>query len=125
MKTLTFSEVVYRDRKRQNMSQTELAERVGVHQQVVSHWEIGKNLIGLENLEKLVEVLGPQSELALNLNKIDFQSAVYSPKPRNKLRQREWVDLTFADMDTFDVSLDWIAGARWAAARLKEKNACK
>lgn len=123
MKTLTFAEVVYRDRKRQNMSQAELAERVGVDQQVVSLWETGKNVISLKNLEKLVEALGLQSELALNLNQIDFESPVYTSKLRNKLRQREWIPLTLDDMETFDVSLDWIAGARWAAAKLKEKNA--
>ena len=119
---ISFSEVLHRDRKRLNLSQIELSKRVGVHQQMVSLWETGKNTISLENLEKLVEVLGPESELALNFNQIDW-SATNPVKPPRKLYQRRWVDLTFADMETFDVSLDWIAGARWAAAKLKEKNA--
>ena len=35
----------------------------------------------------------------------------------------EWQGLTFADIDDIGVSKDWIAGARWAEAKLKEKNA--
>tara|TARA_R110000868_G_scaffold8110_1_gene41863 strand:- start:481 stop:753 length:273 start_codon:yes stop_codon:yes gene_type:complete len=34
----------------------------------------------------------------------------------------EWQGLTFADIDDLGVSKDWIAGARWAETKLKEKN---
>ena len=34
----------------------------------------------------------------------------------------QWQGLTFADLDDIGVSKDWIAGARWAEAKLKEKN---
>ena len=34
----------------------------------------------------------------------------------------EWQGLTFADIDDLGVSKDWVAGARWAEAKLKEKN---
>ena len=34
----------------------------------------------------------------------------------------EWQGLTFADIDDLGVSKDWIAGARWAEAKLREKN---
>jgi hypothetical protein len=34
--------------------------------------------------------------------------------------KQEWQGLTFEDMDW--ISKDWIAGARWAEAKLKEKN---
>ena len=33
-----------------------------------------------------------------------------------------WQGLTFADIDDLAVRMDWIAGARWAEAKLKEKN---
>ncbi len=36
----------------------------------------------------------------------------------------QWQGLTFADIDDLAVSMDWIAGARWAEAKLKEKNTC-
>ena len=34
----------------------------------------------------------------------------------------KWQGLTFADIDDIGVSKDWIAGARWAEAKLKDKN---
>ncbi len=39
------------------------------------------------------------------------------------IEKTEWQGLTFADIDDLGVSKDWIAGARWAEAKLKEKNA--
>ena len=37
-------------------------------------------------------------------------------------KKPQWQGLTFADIDDLAVSLDWVAGARWAEAKLKEKN---
>lgn len=34
----------------------------------------------------------------------------------------EWQGLTLEDMDDIGVSRDWVYGARWAEAKLKEKN---
>lgn len=34
----------------------------------------------------------------------------------------EWQGLTLEDIDDIGVSKDWIAGARWAEAKLREKN---
>jgi hypothetical protein len=36
--------------------------------------------------------------------------------------QRTWVGLTLEDMETTHWSPDFRAGAKWAAAKLKEKN---
>ena len=36
--------------------------------------------------------------------------------------KRQWQGLTDEDIDDIGVSKDWIAGARWAEAMLKEKN---
>ena len=36
--------------------------------------------------------------------------------------KRPWVGLTLSDMDDTAVSKDWLAGARWAGIKLKEKN---
>ena len=33
-----------------------------------------------------------------------------------------WQGLTLEDIDDIGVSKDWIAGARWAEAKLREKN---
>jgi len=34
----------------------------------------------------------------------------------------QWQGLTLADIEDLGVSKDWIAGARWAEAKLREKN---
>jgi hypothetical protein len=34
----------------------------------------------------------------------------------------QWQGLTLEDIDDLGVSKDWIAGARWAEAKLREKN---
>ena len=36
--------------------------------------------------------------------------------------KHEWQGLTLEDIDDIGVSKDWIAGARWAEAKLREKN---
>ena len=38
------------------------------------------------------------------------------------IKPHQWQGLTFADIDDLAVSMDWMAGARWAEAKLKEKN---
>ena len=37
-------------------------------------------------------------------------------------QKREWQGLTLEDIDDIGVSKDWVYGARWAEAKLKEKN---
>ena len=34
----------------------------------------------------------------------------------------QWQGLTLEDIDDIGVSKDWVAGARWAEAKLREKN---
>jgi hypothetical protein len=36
--------------------------------------------------------------------------------------KQKWQGLTLEDIDDIGVSKDWIAGARWAEAKLREKN---
>ena len=36
--------------------------------------------------------------------------------------KREWRGLTLEDIDDIGVSKDWVYGARWAEAKLREKN---
>lgn len=44
------------------------------------------------------------------------KTTIYSPP------QRTWVGLTLEDMETIHWSPDFRAGAKWAAAKLKDKN---
>jgi hypothetical protein len=51
-----------------------------------------------------------------------LRSALKEPEPK-----REWVGLTYEDFPDYDnnyccMNSDFIAGARWAAATLREKN---
>jgi transcriptional regulator with XRE-family HTH domain len=105
-----FAQVLHRERKRLYMSQAELASLLGVHQQTVSEWENGRLLIDEAQKQLLVHVFGPDSKLALNINNIDFDT------PRRiggKLRRgAAWVPLTLDDMDTLEISKEWLAGAR-------------
>ena len=48
---------------------------------------------------------------------IDYVCDEYTTPPR-----REWVGLTLDDMEELAVSKEWLAGTRWAEAKLKEKN---
>ena len=36
--------------------------------------------------------------------------------------KQEWQGLTLEDIDDIGVSKDWVYGARWAEAKLREKN---
>lgn len=47
-----------RTRKRQGVSQTELARRVGTHQPQISAWETGAKPIQVEQLAVLLDALG-------------------------------------------------------------------
>ena len=53
---------------------------------------------------------------------IVYMSGFQDGKKTNK---REWVGLTLEDMADLTVSKDWIAGAKWAATLLWEKNNAK
>ena len=94
-----FAQVLRRDRKRRQMSQAELADFLEVFQQTVSGWETGRVLIDEDQKKLLLQVFGPDSELATNLDKIDFETLSCEPKKqriRGKLR-RGWIGLTLAE----------------------------
>ena len=59
---MKFEEKLVRLRKRQGMSQEELAERLGVSRQAVSRWELGSTLPDVPNLRKLSELFGVSAD---------------------------------------------------------------
>jgi transcriptional regulator with XRE-family HTH domain len=116
-------DVLRRDRKKQGMSQAYLARRLGVYQQTVSSWESGKSLIDDDVKLKLAQFLGPDSEFVKRLHEMNFMHAFDTFVPHKKRRkQTEWVGLNLDDIETLEVSKEWLAGARWAEAKLKQKN---
>ena len=122
---IQFSEILLLERKRRRWSQGYLANRLGVKQQSVSNWENGRSLIDGWRVKQLVEVFGADSELATKLDEIDFHAFSYKPKKKriDGRLLRQWVGLTLDDMDALEISKEWLAGARWAEAKLREKNA--
>lgn len=44
-------------RKKQNMSQIELAKRANIKQQRLSHWEVGTREMSVKNAKKIAEIL--------------------------------------------------------------------
>jgi len=52
------AEVIKRARNKTNVSQTRLAELLGVSQPLVSSWECGKVTAGLDDLVAIEKVLG-------------------------------------------------------------------
>lgn len=68
---------------------------------------------GLDRLNDWVNI-GPVQRAALE----EFAELVAA-------QEREWQGLTLKDIDDLAVSMfsmDWMAGARWAEAKLREKN---
>lgn len=70
----TFGEMLKRDRERIKLSQEALAERLGVSQQAVANWEANTSLPRGSRRVELLEVLGPDSELARNPPQQEFIS---------------------------------------------------
>ena len=72
-----------------------------------------KELLARPSLERLNDwaSIGPVQRAALE----EFTELVAA-------QEREWQGLTFADIDDLGISEDWTAGARWAEAKLREKN---
>lgn len=54
---MDFAEQFRQARKRSGMTQEQLAEQSGVSASLIAHAETGRRLIGLENLERLVDAL--------------------------------------------------------------------
>ena len=75
----------------------------------------------LKLMQQALEALDDVLQLSAEHSKV--RSAL-----RERLAQPEqepvaWVGLTMDDMADLAVSKEWLAGARWAEAKLREKNA--
>jgi transcriptional regulator with XRE-family HTH domain len=109
-----FAEIIKAGRKKKRMTQRKMALLLGVSQQTINHWEQG----GIPRGSRIADI----SQL-LEVNLIsrveNYSDVIYGEDGQ---RKREWVGLTLDDMDTLEISREWLAGARWAEAKLKEKN---
>lgn len=75
----TFGELLKIDRERLNLSQEELAKRVGVTQQAVANWENGTSHPRKDRRVQLLQVLGPDAELVKNPPTTEFVPAQDMP----------------------------------------------
>ena len=82
------------------------------------------------NLKQVIELYdspdqpAPPPECKTEAEKIAYAFGWFKAleSVREKPAQRTWVGLTLEDMETTHWSPDFRAGAKWAAAKLKEKN---
>lgn len=79
--TNSFGKVLKAERKRLGWSQQELADQVGVTQQNVGNWERGENMPKQAALDKLIEVLGPDSPVAATRLKPELRVLPYISEP--------------------------------------------
>ena len=75
----TFGELLKIDRERLQLSQEELAKRVGVSQQAVANWENGTSQPRKDRRVLLFQVLGPDAELVKNPPSTEFIPAKDMP----------------------------------------------
>ena len=109
-----FAEIIKAGRKKKGLTQRELCLLLDVSQQTVAHWEKG----GIPRGSRIAD-LSRVLEINLISRSENYSDVIYGEDGQ---RQREWVGLTLDDMDTLEISREWLAGARWAEAKLKEKN---
>lgn len=75
----TFGETLRRDRERLDMTQEQFGKLLGVSQQTVANWETGQAHPRQSRRQQILEVLGPESELARNPPRTDFIPAEARP----------------------------------------------
>ena len=66
---MSFSELLKQCRKKQGVSQAELASRLGVTQQAVGKWETGRSTPDPQTVARLAEILDTPSDVLLGLRK--------------------------------------------------------
>lgn len=75
----TFGQLLKIDRERLQLSQEELARRIGVSQQAVANWENGTSHPRKDRRVQLLQVLGPDAELVKNPPTTEFIPAKDMP----------------------------------------------
>ena len=77
-----FGKRVTRLRKECNLTQIELAKKLGISQQLVAQYESGERRVQLDRLDKLASVLG------VSVNNILATDSKNKPGPKSKLYQK-------------------------------------
>lgn len=86
---MNLSEKIYELRKSNNMSQEQLAERIGVSRQSISKWESGESTPEMERLLELSNIFNVTTDYLLKSNKSD-KLLVQNEKIEEKHLQAEF-----------------------------------
>lgn len=78
-----FAENLLELRKFHNMSQEELAEKVGVSRQTLSKYETGESLPDIEKCKLIAEIFGVTVDDLINYKKEDSMSLGFPPKGKH------------------------------------------
>lgn len=77
----TYKERIRDTREDLDLTQTEIAEKLGIRQTVYSRYERGENLLPITHLMKLAEIYGTSTDYLLGL------TDVRQPYPRSKMAE--------------------------------------
>lgn len=66
-----FAKRLKEERMNKNLSQEDLAKRVGVSRVIISYWESGKRNMTLENAHKVFRELGVSVTIGKNSDSVD------------------------------------------------------
>ena len=121
----TFGKLLRQERKRKELNQTQLAELVGTTQQNIGNWEAGRNLPKQDAFDKLIEVFGKDSALALLPPKGEIRlegKAVSSANTKAELvTAPSRVDLTHTQtgekLDEAQLNALWVQGRQQSEER--------
>lgn len=75
---MTFAEKLTRLRKSANLSQEDLADRLGVSRQAVSRWEQGSTYPDLPNLQRIMQTFGVSADYLID-DSLDTVAPTQSP----------------------------------------------
>lgn len=96
------SERIYEQRKKKGLSQSELAEKVGVSTKAVSKWETSEAQPTIDNVQRLATIFGVTSDYLLGTESVsqvktnngqNFQYLEDQKKKRHGLRIAGWIIL--------------------------------
>ena len=86
---MSFSELLKQCRKKQGISQAELASKLGVTQQAVGKWESGKSSPDPSTVARIAELLNTTADYLLGLYRPVSNCLLYtSPSPRDPKTSR-------------------------------------
>ncbi len=99
-------QLIVEARKRAEITQTELASRMGTHQSVVARWETGRTQPTLETVVRAVEAAGLELNVTISGSSLNQPKLSVSPEEEDTTRMMK----EFRQMSANNARLRWIKG---------------